>query len=96
MLEEIVGLDPLDGEALILLGQHSNRNGDTERAVFYYERAANIEKYEADARVRHAQLLVGMGKYDEALPLLRKAQQLKPRDDVLKYMEQVERIAKPR
>ena len=96
VLEEIVGLDPLDGEALILLGQHSNRNGDTERAVFYYERAANIEKYEADARVRHAQLLVGMGKYDEALPLLRKAQQLKPRDDVLKYMEQVERIAKPR
>lgn len=96
VLEEIVGLDPLDGEALILLGQHSSRAGETEKAVFYYERAASIEKYEADARVRHAQLLVGKGKYDEALPLLRRAQMLKPRDDVQKYLEQVERVAKPR
>ena len=77
VLEEIVALDPLDGEALILLGQHSSRASETEKAVFYYERAASIEKYEADARVRHAQLLVGKGKYDEALPLLRRAQLLK-------------------
>lgn len=96
VLEEIVALDPLDGEALILLGQHSSRAGETEKAVFYYERAASIEKYEADARVRHAQLLVGKGKYDEALPLLRRAQMLKPRDDVQKYLEQVERAAKSR
>ena len=96
VLEEIVTLDPLDGEALILLGQNSNRVGETEKAVFYYERAASIEKYEADAKVRHAQLLVGKGKYSEALPLLRKAQQLKPRDDVQKYLEQVEHIAKSR
>ena len=96
VLEEIVALDPLDGEALILLGQHSSRAGETEKAVFYYERAASIEKYEADARVRHAQMLVGKGKYDESLPLLRRAQMLKPREDVQKYLEQVEHIAKSR
>lgn len=96
VLEEIVELDPLDGEALILLGQHSNRTGDTEKAVFYYERAAAIEKYEADAKVRHAQLLVGKGKYGEALPLLRRAQLLKPRDNIQEYLEQVERVAKSR
>lgn len=96
VLEEIVALDPLDGEALILLGQHANRGGDAEKAVFYYERAESIEKYEADAKVRHAQVLVGKGKYDEALPLLRRAQQVKPREDVQKYLEQVERIAKAR
>ncbi len=96
VLEEIVALDPLDGEALILLGQHSNRSGNSEKAVFYYERAASIEKHEADAKVRHAQLLVGTGKYNEALPLLRRAQLLKPRDDVQKYLEQVEQVAKTR
>ncbi|MCA9285201.1 MAG: tetratricopeptide repeat protein [Phycisphaerales bacterium] len=96
VLEEIVALDPLDGEALILLGQHSVRNGDAERAVFYYERAASMEKFEADAKVRHAQLLVGQGKYAEALPLLRRAQSLKPRDNIQQYMEQVERVAKSR
>lgn len=96
VLEEIVELDPLDGEALILLGQHAARANDPEKALFYYERAENIEKSEADARIRHAQLLVSQGKYSEALPLLRRAQELKPRDDIQKYLEQVERVAKSR
>jgi len=96
VLEEIVALDPLDGEALILLGQHCRRSGDFEKAAFYYERAESLEKHEADAKVRHAQLLVQQGKYNEALPLLRRAQDLKPREDVQKYLEQVERVAKSR
>jgi tetratricopeptide (TPR) repeat protein len=96
VLEEIVALDPLDGQALILLGQSCARSGDTEKAVFYYERAEGLEKFEADAKVRHAQLLVRQRKYAEALPLLRRAQELKHRDDVQKYLEQVERFAKTR
>jgi tetratricopeptide (TPR) repeat protein len=94
VLEEIVALDPLDGEALILLGQHASRANEPEKALFYYERAESLEKFEADAKVRHAQLLVGQGKYAEALPLLRRAQELKPRDDIQKYLDQVERVAK--
>lgn len=94
VLEEIVALDPLDGEALILLGQHATRTGDNEKAIFYFERAAAIEKFEADARIRHAQLLVRNGKYAEALPLLRRAQLLNPRDNIQEYLEQVERVAK--
>jgi tetratricopeptide (TPR) repeat protein len=94
VLEEIVKLDPLDGEALILLGQYSGRTNNPEKAVFYFERAASLEKYEADAKVRHAQLLVGKGKYEEALPLLRRAQMIKPRDNIQQYLDQVERVAK--
>jgi tetratricopeptide (TPR) repeat protein len=94
VLEEIVSLDPTDGEALILLGTHALRAGDPEKAAFYYERAAAIEGYEADAKVRHAQLLVGQHKYAEALPLLRSAQTLKFRENVQEYLEQVERVAK--
>jgi tetratricopeptide (TPR) repeat protein len=96
VLQQIVDLDPLDGEALILLGQHSGRAGDAEKAVFYYERAASITATEADAKVRHAQLLVGQGKYAEALPLLRRAQVLKPRDNIDDYLKQVERVAQGR
>ncbi len=96
VLEEIVELDPLDGEALILLGQHSMRQGDVEKAIFYYERAAAIEEYESDALVRHAQLLVGEGKYLEAVDLLKRAQQIEPRDNIQKYLAQVERVAKSR
>ena len=93
ILEEIVKLDPLDGDALILLGQHYG-NTDPEKAIFYYERATGIDRFEADARLRHAQLLVKTGKYQEALPLLKRALELKPRDDVQRYFEQVERAAR--
>ncbi len=96
VLKRIVELDPLDGEALILLGQHASRAGDIEQAIFYYERAASLEQFEADAKVRHAQLLVGQGKYEEALPLLRRAQVIKPRENVQEYLEQVERVARSR
>lgn len=96
VLAEIVALDPLDGEALLLLGQYFQRTGEPEKAVFHYERAASLEKFEADAKVRHAQLLVSQGKYGEALPLLRSAQQLRPRENIQTYLEQIERISRTR
>jgi Flp pilus assembly protein TadD len=96
VLEQIVELDPLDGEALLLLGRHSDRNGDSEQAIFYYERAASLEAFEADAKVAHAQLLVRQGKYRDAIPMLERAQMLEPRENVQEYLEQVERAAKSR
>ena len=96
VLEEIVALDPLDGDALMLLGQHYNRVSDPDRALFYYERAQGIEAFEADARIRQAQILVGQSKFKEAVPMLRRAQEIKPRDEVAKYLEQVERLARGR
>jgi len=96
VLKEIVDLDPLDGDALLLLGQHAQRSNDPVQAIFYYERAASLESFEPDAKVRHAQLLVSQGKYAEALPLLRRAQQLKPRENIQQYLEQVERAAQAR
>lgn len=96
ILEEIVALDPLDGEALILLGQNAAASGNVEKAVFYFERAAGIERSEADAKLRHGQVLVRNGRYADALPLLKRAQELNPRDDVTRYVEQVERVARSR
>ncbi len=96
LLEEIVKLDPLDGEALMLLGQHYSRENEPDRAILYYERAESLDSFEVNAKVRHAQVLVGMGRYTDALPLLRRAQDVKPREDIARYLEQVERIAKAR
>lgn len=93
VLEEIIALDPLDGEALLLLGQHHRARGERERAIFYFEQAAAIEAFEADAKVRHAQVLADDRRYAEALPLLRRAQALKPRAHVQDFLEDVERQA---
>lgn len=93
ILEEIVEIDPLDGEALILLGQHAGRSGDVEKAAFWYERAASLADHEADAKVRHAQLLVSEQRYLEALPMLRRAQSIKPRENIQQFLERVEKAA---
>ena len=44
-------LDPLDGSSLIMLGQYYGRIGEAEKAYFKYERAANVEEFEANAKV---------------------------------------------
>jgi len=93
LLEEIVRLDPLDGETLILLGQYYAAQ-EPEKALFFYERAAGLERFEADAKLRQGQLLVKNGKYQEALPLLKRAYELNPREEVQRYTEQVERAAR--
>lgn len=96
VLEQIVELDPLDGDALMLLGQHFAKKNEPDRAMFWYERAEGIEAVETNARVRHAQVLVSLGRYADAVPLLRRAQEAKPREDVARYLEQVERLARAR
>src|SRR5262245_33441969 len=96
VLEQIVKLDPLDGEALMMLGDWYSRQSRPDQAIFDFERAESIDKFEVKARLRHAQVLVGMARYADAVPLLRQVQEKSPRDDVARYLEQVERLAKAR
>ena len=96
VLEEVIQLDPLDGEALMLLGQYHNRGGRPDEAIMYYERAARIDSFAANAKVKMAQVYVAQGRFGEAIPLLRDAQSLRPREDVARYIEQVERASKGR
>ncbi len=94
VLEQVVSRNPLDGEALLLLGDHHARNDEPAKAAFRFDLAAKIEGFEADAWLKHAQMLVRQRKYDGALELLRKAQKLKPRDNVQRYLEAVERVSR--
>lgn len=94
ILKEIVQLDPLDGEALMLLGQYYRNEGDLEQAMLYLERAEQIEGFEADAKVRMAQIRVKQGDFQKAISLLKSAQQIKPRENIQDYLEDVERAAK--
>lgn len=92
-LERLLTLNPLDGEALLLAGDYYKQAGDPERAAFRYDAAAKIEGFEADALVKHAQLLVEGRRYPQAVELLRRAQRLRPREHVQRYLEKVEQVA---
>lgn len=93
-LERIAQKNPLDGEALLLAGDYYSRNGEREKAEFRYQAAAGIQGFEADAYVKHAQLLVQSQKYPRAVELLRKAQKAKPRDNVQRYLDRVEQLSR--
>jgi tetratricopeptide (TPR) repeat protein len=92
-LEEIIAKNPLDGEALMLAGDYYAKNDQREKAEFRYQTAASLENFKADAWVKHAQLLVQARKYNEAVELLKKAQKLKPREHIERYLEKVEVVA---
>jgi tetratricopeptide (TPR) repeat protein len=94
VLEEIIQRDPLDGEALLLAGDFYAKGEDPQKAAFRYDAASKIEGFEADAWVKHAQLLVQHQKYPQAAELLRKAQKSRPRDNVQRYLEKIEALAR--
>ena len=94
VLEGLVERDPLDGEALLMLGRHLADSGDSDRAIVYLERAAGLPAFEAQAKLREAQIHVASAKYDEAVALLRRVQEIQPREQVARYLEQVERLSR--
>ncbi|RME91661.1 MAG: tetratricopeptide repeat protein [Verrucomicrobia bacterium] len=92
-LEAWLATDPLDGEALLLAGDGYARKGDRERAEFRYQAAEQLDEVAPDALVKHAQLLVRHREYRRAAELLQRAQKLKPREAVQRYLEQVLKLA---
>ena len=105
ILEEIIENNPLDGDALILLGDALGRQAaqldddsasDTKLAEAgqAFATAAAIEGFEADALLKHARLLVGRKRYEQAVPLLKASLQANDRENVRAYMKEVERAAK--
>lgn len=93
-LEQITQRDPLDAEALMLAGDYYAKHSQPEKAELRYREAAAIQGSEADAYVKHAQLLTQSQKYAQAVELLRKAQRIKPRENVQRYLEKVEQLAR--
>lgn len=94
LLTQILEKDPLDGEALIMAGDYYMADGETEKAMFRFESASKVTGFEADGLVKQAQIHVQKSNYKEALTLLRKAQQINPRDNIQRYLENIERLAR--
>lgn len=93
-LEQIIQKNPLDGEALLLAGDYYGKHEQREKAEYRFQTAASISGFEAEAYLKHAQLLVAAQKYAPAVELLHKAQKIKPRDNVQRYLEKVESLSR--
>jgi tetratricopeptide (TPR) repeat protein len=94
LLAQIIERDALNGEAIIELANYHADTGDMAKAINRYQQAEKIEKFERQALVAHAQARVREGDYKAALPLLRRALQLKQDRNLADYTDRVERAAR--
>jgi len=95
ILEELIQRDPLDGQALLLLGEFYSNKDDFEshaRADMFFERAAKVEQWQVRALISHARSYVSRKDYGKAIPLLERAQVLEPQEYIGRYLEQVRKI----
>ena len=97
ILEALVEADPMNGQALLTLGNLRRELGQMEEAIFAYEQAAKIEGTQVKALVEHARMLINNKEYEEAIPLLERVVVLEPGEryeDFLDRVKQAARVAK--
>jgi tetratricopeptide (TPR) repeat protein len=95
LLESIVKRDGTRGDALIELASHYQSRGEEERALLTIERAQNLEAFEYQARLAHAQFRVEARDYAKAAEVLRQAVQIKREPRVERFLARVEGAIRP-
>lgn len=90
ILTKIVDEDPMNGQALLLLGKHAWQKGDMEEAAFLYERAQNLDEVAYSAFLQHGQMMVQQRDYNEAVRLIRRSLDLRYSPQVADYLRNVE------
>jgi len=78
-------LDPTNANAAYELGEIYRKSGEREKAEKFFELALQYYPDFEEAQVGLARALIALGKPDQALPHLRKALALNPKDEVCLY-----------
>lgn len=89
ILEEVLETDPLNGNALMLLGDYNRQRKDPETAIYYYERALSLPDFQREAQLQLARIYVQQREYQEAIRQLEGAQQLEYSSNVQDFLDAV-------
>jgi len=92
ILQEIVTMDPLNGKALISLGDYYRNDGDLENAVIQYERAAKVSGFESKGLIALARVQVNLRDYASAVSNLKRANALDPKEYLEEYIRRLEGV----
>jgi len=88
-LEQVIERDPMNGKALIDLGQIEETLENDSRAQFYYEAAAQVADQAYSANLKLANLHVRLARYSEALAFIEKAIALQRSPALLEFQARV-------
>lgn len=90
ILEALVAEDPMNGQALLTLGNLQRQLDRIEDAAFSYEQAAKIDDTRVDALVQHARMLIALRDYSPAVTLLQRVVLLEPGPRYEDFLERVQ------
>ncbi len=93
LLEGLVGKDPTDGMALLVLGKHAVSSGEPGKGELLLERATAVAEVAADAWVELVRLRVDQRRYEAALEALDRALEIRPGGELERYRESLQRLA---
>jgi tetratricopeptide (TPR) repeat protein len=93
IMEQIVDANPLDGQALMLLGDHYLASGVREKASSFFERASKLSDKDMQSKAlqRLGRLLLEEEKFPEALLRFKAANSAKPSAQLQKYIVDLEK-----
>lgn len=91
---EIIKRDLLNGDAIIALGKLYAEQEKLSEAITRFQQAEKIIEYERPALIAHAQCLVNVKKYSEALILLNRALRIEFNDNLKDFTDRVERASR--
>ncbi|MDZ8118149.1 tetratricopeptide repeat protein [Pontiella agarivorans] len=85
-LEHVVSKNPLDFEALLMLGKAYRQTGQWEKSTLILEQAARGKTTEIEALLMLGQVFAEQGRFDDAIQTLEKAYRLQPNPSVSEYI----------
>jgi len=93
LYRKLIAIDPLNGKAMLQLGDLLQSGGDSIAAELTYERAGRLDGTEGDSLVRRGQLAVQNGQYKKAIKLLEDSLAIETKPNVERYLKQIRRLA---
>ena len=93
-LQPLIKRNPMQGEALILLGKAFLKEENYEQAAFYLERARSIPDFSHTALLDLGRLYVSQGNYDKAISCYSEAYQMRPNPSVADYIKRLKSAIK--
>jgi tetratricopeptide (TPR) repeat protein len=93
LFEQAIQLAPTNGQTLIALAEHYQKNKDYTQAQLLFVRAASLPNFAERAYIGHAQVFIDLKNYQQAAIMLRKAIKLNPsRQDLLQNISLLDRM----
>ena len=94
LLQPLIKSNPMQGEALILVGKAFIKEENYEQAAFYLERATSIPDFRYTALVSLGRLYVGQGNARKALSYYSKAYQIRADVSLANYIKRLKSFIK--